>query len=321
MHANKIYKFIGNFLSPAGQNARLSILIYHRVLAEIDTIFPNEPTVESFDAHISRLNAVFNVLPLSEAIVRLKNGTLPARAVCITFDDGYADNVTLALPILQKHGLHATFFIATAYLNGGRMFNDTVIESIRYSLDDELDLTSLGLGQHKVSNPEEKRIAINKILAKVKYLPLDQREDKVAELAHRVNNVQPATKPMMTTAQLKALHAAGMGIGCHTSRHPILANLDDLAVFREISEGKEFLETTLKKNITLFAYPNGKPVTDYLPRQASLLRELGFDAAVSIQRGVATHSSDLFQLPRFTPWLKNVNRFIPAVLDNLRHGV
>ncbi|BCB26570.1 polysaccharide deacetylase [Sulfurimicrobium lacus] len=318
MLVNSAYKFIGNRLSPAGTRARLSILIYHRVLAETDPIFPNEVTAQQFDAQMARLKLVFNVLPLHEAVTRLNAGTLPARSVCITFDDGYADNLTLATPILKKHGLHATFFIATAYLNGGRMFNDTVIEAIRHSSSDGIDLSALGLGRHDVDNPQAKRDAINKILPKVKYLPLDQREDKVAELARMVSDIPLANDLMMTTEQLKALHAAGMGIGGHTSRHPILATLDDSALHQEIAEGKEFLETTLGEKIALFAYPNGKPDTDYLPWQVSIVRELGFDAAVSTQRGVSTQTSDLFQLPRFTPWHLNPSRYVPALLDNLR---
>jgi len=318
MLVNSAYKFIGNRLSPAGTRARLSILIYHRVLAETDPIFPNEVTARLFDAQMARLKLVFNVLPLHAAVTQLNAGTLPARAACITFDDGYADNLTLATPILKKHGLHATFFIATAYLNGGRMFNDTVIEAIRHSRDDELDISALGLGRHDVGTPQAKRDAIIKILPKVKYLPLNQREDKVAELARMVSDIPLANDLMMTTAQLKALHVAGMGIGGHTSRHPILANLDDSALRQEITEGKEFLETTLGEKIALFAYPNGKPDTDYLPRQASIVRELGFDVAVSTQQGVATQTSDLFQLPRFTPWQPNPSRYIPALLDNLR---
>ena len=63
----------------------------------------------------------FNVLPLSEAASRLAQGTLPARALSITFDDGYADNREIAAPILQRLGLSATFFIATSFLGGGCM--------------------------------------------------------------------------------------------------------------------------------------------------------------------------------------------------------
>ncbi|MBI5430580.1 MAG: polysaccharide deacetylase family protein [Nitrosomonadales bacterium] len=317
---NEFSKLAASYLSPAGQYAHLSIMIYHRVLAEQDPIFPREVTAETFDAQISCLKAVFNVLPLAEAVTRLKNGTLPARAACITFDDGYADNLTQALPVLQKHGMHATFFIATAYLNGGRMFNDTVIEAIRHCRDDVLDLDAMGLDRHDVGSFMAKRAAIIKILNRVKYLPLDQREDTVAELARMASDVPLANDLMMTTAQLKALHAAGMDIGGHTTRHPILATLDDAAVCREISAGKEFLEATLGEKVALFAYPNGKPGSDYLPGQAALVRKLGFNAAVSTRPGSATRSSDIFQLPRFTPWQANPARYILAALGNLRHG-
>jgi peptidoglycan/xylan/chitin deacetylase (PgdA/CDA1 family) len=318
MLTDTLYRVIGSYLSPAGRSARLSILIYHRVLAEQDSIFPGEATVDTFNAQISRLKVVFNVLPLVEAIVRLKAGTLPARAACITFDDGYADNLTHALPILQKHGLHATFFIATAYLNGGRMFNDTIIEAIRNSHDSFLDFDELGLGCHDVSTAQAKCQAINKILHKVKYLPVKLREEKVAQLAHLAGNAQLVGDMMMTTAQLKAMHAAGMGIGAHTSRHPILVNLSDKEVCDEILTGQKFLEDTLGETVTLFAYPNGKPGIDYLSGQAAIVRELGFDAAVSTQTGYATNGCDLFQLPRFTPWQTNTDRFILSLLNNLR---
>lgn len=317
MPVNQLYKIIGNRLSPAGQNTRLSILIYHRVLAEKDAIFPHEPTAETFDAQIYCLKVVFNVLPLSEAIARLKTGTLPARAACITFDDGYADNVTLALTVLQKHGLHATFFIATAYLNGGRMFNDTVIEAIRRSPLRTLNLDELGLGSFDIAGNEAKARAIGQILPQVKYLPLDVREQAVARIAGLAQSGPLPNDLMMTTEQLEALHAAGMEIGGHTARHPILAKLDANAVRKEIVEGREFLEKMLNTRIRLFAYPNGKPGTDYLPEQAAIVRELGFDAAVSTQWGSATQSSDVFQLPRFTPWSPKPSRFVPMLLANL----
>lgn len=317
MLVNNVYKFIGNRLSPAGSRARLSILIYHRVLADTDPIFPNEATTASFEQQMTMLQSVFNVLPLHEAVTRLKAGTLPARAACITFDDGYADNLTLATPILKKHGLHATFFIATAYLNGGRMFNDTVIESIRHSPLRTLNLDELGLGSFDITNNETKAHAIGQILPHVKYLPLDVREQTVARIAELAQSGPLPDDLMMTTGQLKTLHAAGMEIGGHTSRHPILAKLDANAVRKEIAAGKEFLEQTLNTRLRLFAYPNGKPVADYLPEQAAIVRELGFDAAVSTQWGSAAQSGDMFQLPRFTPWSLSPKHFVPQLLRNL----
>ncbi|WP_163360867.1 polysaccharide deacetylase family protein, partial [Escherichia coli] len=91
------------------------------------------------DAILGWLRSWFNVLPLDEAAQRLKDGSLPARAAALSFDDGYADNHDIALPLLQKHGLPCSFFIATGFLDGGRMWNDTLIESIRLSTKPLLD--------------------------------------------------------------------------------------------------------------------------------------------------------------------------------------
>lgn len=315
---NLLYRSVGRVLSPPGTRARLNILIYHRVLATPDPIFPSEPTCSSFEQQIKMLKSVFNVLPLHAAVTRLKAGTLPARAACITFDDGYADNFTLATPILKKYDLHATFFIATGYLNGGRMFNDTVIEAVRRSPLKTINLEVMGLGTLDIASNAAKTQAIGQILPRVKYLPLDEREHLVTRVAALAQADPLPTDLMMTTEQLKALHAAGMEIGGHTERHPIIAKLNADVVRKEISTGKDFLEQTLDTRVRLFAYPNGKPGTDYLPGQAAIVRDLGFDAAVSTQWGSATQSSDVFQLPRFTPWSPKSSRFVPMLLANLR---
>ncbi|MGZ8242004.1 polysaccharide deacetylase family protein [Methylomagnum sp.] len=312
-----VYKLIGNALSPAGARARLSLLIYHRVLAETDPLSPNETTAARFDAEMALLKQVFNVLPLSEAVARLKAGSLPVRTACVTFDDGYADNLTLALPILKKHGLPACFFIASGYLNGGRMFNDTVIEAIRRAKSERLDLSGLGLGEHDISTPDAKAQAIGRILPKIKYLPLGQREDTAAELAAKVTDEALPNDLMMTTEQLQNLYESGMEIGAHTHLHPILAKLDEASARREISAGVEYLEQTLNTRIRVFAYPNGKPGVDYLPQQAGLIKALGFEGAVSTRWGAASAGSDPFQLPRFTPWSASLAKFHPQLLQNL----
>ncbi|NND60389.1 MAG: polysaccharide deacetylase family protein, partial [Gammaproteobacteria bacterium] len=118
-------------LSPAGPRARLLIMTFHRVLPAPDPMLRFEIDRARFGAQLDLLGQYFNILRLDEACERMRAGELPARALCLTFDDGYASNVTEALPELQSRGLPGTFFIATAFLNGGRMFNDTVIETVR----------------------------------------------------------------------------------------------------------------------------------------------------------------------------------------------
>jgi len=93
----------------------------------------------------------FKVMPLGEAIALLRENRLPPKAVAITFDDGYFDNHAVALPILQRHGLTATFFICSGYLDDGLMFNDLITEAVRQTALGQIDLGLLKLGQRTLT--------------------------------------------------------------------------------------------------------------------------------------------------------------------------
>ena len=312
-----LLKAFFHLMSPAGARARLSVLIFHRVLPEPDPLFPDEMHARRFDVLCGWLTSWFKVLPLDEAVARLKAGTLPARAVCITFDDGYADNHHVALPILRRHGLVATFFIATGFLDGGRMWNDTVIEAIRACKMPELDLSSLSLGHHALHSVGERRAAIAAIIDQIKYRPVGERITATEQVA-RLCQVEPPDDLMMTSREVKAMRQAGMQIGAHTVSHPILARLTPDKARQEIQASKDFLEQLLGEPVRVFAYPNGKPGEDYTPQSVQVVRELGFDAAVCTSWGASGVVDDQFQIRRFTPWDRTRLRFGVRMLANLR---
>ncbi|MDO9195011.1 polysaccharide deacetylase family protein [Rhodoferax sp.] len=312
-----ILKNIVGLLSPGGPRGRLSILIFHRVLTQPDPLFPGEPDVARFDEIMGWVAKWFQVLPLDQAVAQLRTGTLPARAAAITFDDGYADNATNALPVLKRHGMSATFFVATSFLDGGRMWNDTLIEAIRGCSAESLDLTQAGFGSFRLGSVAEKRMAIDHLLKAIKYLDPDKRNEAVA----LVQRVTAATLPddlMMTSGQVLHLRNAGMQIGAHTCTHPILASLPDDEARTEIMSSKLVLESLLKEPVSLFAYPNGKPDKDYLAKHAEMVRQAGFTAAVSTAAGVSSSATDVFQLPRFTPWDQTRLRYGIRLALNLR---
>jgi peptidoglycan/xylan/chitin deacetylase (PgdA/CDA1 family) len=287
-------------LAAVGAARRLSVMIFHRVHTRTDPLFPNEPDAAAFEERMRWIAGTFRVLPLAQAIARLREGNLPARALCITFDDGYRDNHDVALPILKKLGLPATFFISTGFLDGGRMWNDSVIETVRRA-SRSLDAPELGLDPVAVETIEQKRTAIGALIGKAKYMPLDERVEAVDAIARRAGIVLPDDL-MMSGDQVRALHKAGMSIGAHTVRHPILARIELERARQEISEGRAALERLIGERIPLFAYPNGRPGSDYRAEHVALVRELGFDAAFSTAHGAAASSDDPFQIPRFTPW-------------------
>jgi peptidoglycan/xylan/chitin deacetylase (PgdA/CDA1 family) len=307
-------------LAPAGKRARLSILIYHRVRAVRDVLFPDELDAAAFDRHLSILCAMFTVLPLPEAIRRLRAGTLPARPACITFDDGYADNAYVALPILRRRDLTATFFVSTGYLDGGRMWNDTVIESVRQAQGETLDLTRIGLRPYPIDTEEGRRRTIAALLDALKYLDPADRLDRCS-VVQEVAGALPPDNLMLTRAQVLELRRAGMDIGAHTVSHPILTRISAELARREISDSRDALEALIGESVSLFAYPNGKPRVDYGEEHALLARELGFDGAVSTGWGVACAATDPFQLPRFTPWDKTNTRIAYRLLRNLANPI
>ncbi|MCW5662458.1 MAG: polysaccharide deacetylase family protein [Piscinibacter sp.] len=306
-----------SLMSPAGSRARLSVLIYHRVLPVADPLLPELPTAAEFERTMRWVKEWFNVLPLGDAVTRLFEGTLPARALAITFDDGYADNEEIAAPILQRLGLGATFFVSTGFLGDGCMWNDRVIEALRASTRDHLDLAAIGLGRVPLVITDDRRRAIHAVLRAVKHLAPQPRLAAVADI-ERLAGVGAPPRPMMQPDQVRRLRALGMDIGGHTVTHPILSRLEPEAARQEMSLGKQTLEQIIQAPVDLFAYPNGVPVQDYGAEHAALVRECGFKAAVSTAWGAASRTSDRFQLPRFTPWDRSRLRYGLRLLDNLR---
>ena len=308
-----------SLLSPKGAQARLSILIFHRVLSEPDPLLPGEPDAASFDRLCAWVAEWFQVLSLDAAVACLKRGDLPARAMVITFDDGYADNHEVAMPILQRHGLVATFYVATGFLDGGRMWNDTVIESVRACQLPALDVAHLGingLAKLPLGDDAQRRAAIRALLGSLKYRPVDER----LQLVHQV--VEAAGAPlrggaMMRSDQVKALRQAGMTIGAHTVSHPILLKLTAEQARREIDQSRQHLEAILGEPVRHFAYPNGVPGRDLSNATAKLVRDMGFDSAVTTAWGAARLGADSFQLPRFTPWDRSRWKFGARLARNL----
>lgn len=306
-------------VSPPGRDARLSVLIFHRVLDAPDPLFPDEIDAARFDTICSWLGGWFNVLPLDEAVALRQARRLPARALAITFDDGYEDNHRVALPILQRHGLTATFFVSTGFLDGSCMWNDLLIHAVRSAPPGQLQVPAGGAGAPgplMIDGAASRRSAIDAILGYAKYLAPDERREFSQALLRRTGSAAPV-QLMMSPEQVQGLHRAGMQIGAHTVSHPILATLSSEAARSEMQRSKQQLEAVVGGPVSLFAYPNGRPGDDYTERDVGLARDCGFAAAFSTVWGAAHAASDNFQLPRFTPWDRPRLRFGARLLHNL----
>lgn len=304
----KALKQLTNITSNLYGQKRLIVLIYHRVLDEPDPMRPDEIDIATFSWQMDLLSEYFNVLSLDDAIVKLQANTLPHRAICITFDDGYADNYYNALPILLKRNLTACFFIATGYLNGGRMWNDTIIESFR-TIDKKILSDELFNLQHfDFTSTHNRAKASQEFIRDIKHMPITKKTAYVKYIESISPNLPENL--MLTDYQVKELHNRGMNIGAHTVSHPILLNLNATEIKHELSLSRDTLEQITGHPINFFAYPNGRVGSDYLPEHTIIVKELGFKAAFTTHFGSINPKLDLWQLPRFRPWDKNITQFM-----------
>ena len=298
---HKLIQLAGTLL---GRN-KLSILIYHQVLAEADPMRPTEPTAAVFDWQMRLLRDYFTPLSLDQALHHLKHNTLPANAVCVTFDDGYVNNLSVAEPILAKYAIPATVYVATGFSHGSNMWNDRLMylfadaERTHLQFDEE----QLPLGDW-----QDRRTKAQQWLKKLKYLPVAQRLEKIDQF-YQQNNATEQPALMMSPAQVKQLAERGVTIGAHTVNHPILKVMSEEQQLQEISESKQQLESWLGKPVQHFAYPNGVEGVDFDDVTLKLVQEAGFSSAVITNWGVSTSQTPQFKLKRFTPWDRNSLKF------------
>ncbi|MCS6947124.1 MAG: polysaccharide deacetylase family protein [Steroidobacteraceae bacterium] len=302
-----LLRYAARCVSGRNGDRRLLVLIFHRVLAEPDPLLPGEPDAATFRRLMRFLALHFRVLPLADAVRRLQGGDLPAGAVCVTFDDGYANNFKIALPILIECGIPATVFVASGYLDGGIMFNDRIIETLRQARR-RLDLSPLGLGIWPIGNTAERSAAAEALIRELKYRPPEERE-RISRQIAQIAETLPPSDLMMTRAEVAALHRAGIEIGAHTVNHPILNTLDPQRAEREIAGSKTDLEAIIGAPVRSFAYPNGRPHTDYSAVHVAAVKRAGFTVALSTAWGAASRDSDPLQLPRIAPWDRSLWRY------------
>jgi peptidoglycan/xylan/chitin deacetylase (PgdA/CDA1 family) len=305
----------GSAASAAGRGGRgLLILIYHRVLSGPDPLRSRTVRASDFASQMDLVASCFNVLPLSEALARLESRSLPSRALSVTFDDGYADNLTVATPIMRERGIRPTVFVATGYLDGGLMFNDAITEAVR-AAPEQLDLGDLGFGLLELPDVAARRATIRRLVGELKYRPADERGEMAGEIFRRAGATHPR-EMMLTSGQVRALRDAGVEIGAHTATHPILTRLSPEAAREDIARSRHVLEGLLGEPVRLFAYPNGRPVEDYDARHVAMVRDLGFSAALSTAWGAAHAGCDRFQVPRVAPWDDSPRRYAARLVKS-----
>lgn len=294
---------------------KLSVFLFHKVPGELDPMVP-ELTLDAFGQLLDFVVERFQVLPLDEAVTRLQSGRLPPRSACITFDDGYPDWRHGVVPLLEERNAHATFFITSGQFNGLPMWHERVYHALRHAPGDIFDLPGLGLPPLSLARIEDRRLATEFAVRHLKYQPLATREELLRRLEDAAG-VRSQDVLRMSAEDLRDLHSRGFGIGAHTVSHPILTLCDPAVAAREIGGVREELEGLAGGAVRSFAYPNGRPGTDFSEEHVSLVRQAGYTYAVSTQWGAANDATPIFQIPRFTPWGPKPSDMAQQLVRNL----
>ena len=281
------------------------VLIYHRVFdLEAD---PQSLAVSPhrFDAQIQYLKTHFSIIPLTEMVARLTKRESINSSIAITFDDGYADNLYYAKPILEKYHVPATFFITASLIGSSREFWWDELERIFLLPQPPLKPLVLNINDHEHRwNSAEKSLPLDvyhQIHRLLKGLTFQEREAIMTQLfawagldrehgrdTHRIVNLLELIE-LATSDWLE--------MGSHTLTHPVLSAQSQEVQWQEINESKLILEQITGRQISSFSYPYGQR-TDFTPETIQMVKESGYTCGISNIQGNIEADSDCFILPR-----------------------
>jgi peptidoglycan/xylan/chitin deacetylase (PgdA/CDA1 family) len=279
------------------------VLMYHRI-ATVD-YDPSRLCVsqENFEGQVAMLKKYFGVISVPELVNELKAKRFLKNAVCITFDDGYADNFLFAKPILERYSCPATFFIATNFIGSGQLFwwdllEEIILGSVKlppfislqlkesnfsYSIKEPV-LTPQQISEQKnwhwPAEPPNERckllLALWELLLPLKYHELLPHINTIAAWAGY--NPRPKNEKVpMTMEQLKTLSSNNLfHLGIHTSTHPALPFHEKDFQLEEIKTCKIYLRQHFKHTLNAMAFPYGRYNDGTLQSMKETAVEAGF---------------------------------------------
>jgi peptidoglycan/xylan/chitin deacetylase (PgdA/CDA1 family) len=293
-------------LQSLGRWRGLLVLTHHRIGDRQRTPFDRavfSASAEQLDRQLGTLARHAEVIGAEDVACASQAG--PGRRVLITFDDGYRDNHELALPLLRAHGLTATFFLTSGFLDKRRApWWDEIAWMVRHADAPCAGSARREAGERAASGEDDalREAGIAALIARYKTLGGGEGECFLDDLAERLGSGRCGASESdglwMTWAMVRELRAAGMSIGGHTVTHPVLAGLSRERQREEIAGCAGRLREELGEPMRWFAYPVGARDT-FTATTAELLRESGVELAFSYYGGFAAPARwDPFDVPR-----------------------
>ncbi len=288
-------------LAPRARNGaagpRLTIVRHHRVYGDGERPLYRLGVSESVLAAQLDMLVALGMTPVTvaEGLAALGAGE-PGHRVAMSFDDGYADNVTRALPLLSARGARATFYLAAGLLVERRApWWDELAHALEATRAAEIPAIDRGsrAAALPLRDPGSRARALRALLPGLRSEPATQRAALDA-LRERLEVRDPAPCELATWDQATRLAEAGMELGAHTLSHPFLSLLDRPAQDREIAGSIDRIERRLGVRPRGLAYPGG----DYDAASVAIARARGLEYAVTTRAGDVAPAAARFELPR-----------------------
>ena len=292
------------------------ILGYHRVARPALDLYGVYVSPEHFAEHLAALRKWANPIRLSTLVKHLKEGSLPPRSVAVTFDDGYADNLYHAKPLLDVYEIPATIFVSTGYA-GKEFWWD---ELNRLVMTSQADPRELRLEAPNIHFPRKRSLQgtgaehpkqsstrshftqeLYNLLLPLDVDDLDIAMDAIRTWSGRSPSGEADSRAMSMDELLTLAGHELIEIGSHTRNHLFLPGLTPERQRQEIAAGKQDLETLLGRPIDGFSYPHGRSTEE--TRQ--MVRDAGFGYACTSLHNVVRSGADLYDLTRF--WQQDVD--------------
>jgi peptidoglycan/xylan/chitin deacetylase (PgdA/CDA1 family)/CelD/BcsL family acetyltransferase involved in cellulose biosynthesis len=276
---------------------RLLIVAWHNV--EGTWNYPADPGagVAGFERQLRRLRRLGTIVPLAPALRRLSTGQpLPPRAIALTFDDGYRDNLEVGAPVLERLGLPASFFLVPGILEGTvSPWWETVAWAVARTPRPAVDWK----GRTLPTRGGAARRTLELVTEDLKRHDQAARELAVAELLERL---EPEGEPghrrlFLDWDGARELLRRGFSVGAHSMDHAILARESPAAQLRDLVESRRRLEDELGVAVDVVAYPNGSRA-DYDAATVDAARRAGYRHGLTARSGWNSPATPTFEIRR-----------------------
>jgi peptidoglycan/xylan/chitin deacetylase (PgdA/CDA1 family) len=282
---------------------RLLVLCYHGVLAKSQQgrLYRNTVGADEFDQQMADLVRYFKPVTATEVLQSITGeGELPERAVLVTFDDGYRNNLEVAAPILERHGVPALFSVTTDYIGTDAILWPT-----------EVELRVLHWPRATLPLPDgsvvdlptvEGRVPLSERVRRAcKALPNGERREYMATL--RGENLPSAVTQdgellaFLDWDEVRELDRRGFAIASHTVTHPILSRVEAGELDAELAGSKARIEQELGQECPFFVYPNGG-AEDVTAQVVEAVRRAGYQVAFTLREQVNSKTPPPFEFDR-----------------------